>query len=173
MVPALLLMLTCACASAPPEPVYPVLDAKLAGFPRISAVGDVLLGGQPTPEGLVNARDDGVTLVINSRPDSEMTFDERSVVEGLGMRYLSLPFVPATLNDELVTTFLAEMRQRQGRVLVHCSSGNRVAALWAMYEISELDVDPETAVDRARQAGLRSPELVAWIGEYARRTGAW
>jgi uncharacterized protein (TIGR01244 family) len=132
-----------------------------------------MLGGQPTPVGLANARDGGVDLVINIRPASEMSFDERSVVQGLRMRYLALPFTPTTLDDATVAAFIDEIRGRTQPVMVHCSSGNRVAALWAMYEIQELGVEPELAVARARQLGLRSPELVGYIGDWARRTGAW
>jgi uncharacterized protein (TIGR01244 family) len=89
------------------------------------------------------------------------------------MRYVSLPFTASTLDDATVAAFIAEIDGRTAPVLVHCSSGNRVAALWAMYEIEVLDVDPERAVARARELGLRSPELIGYIGDWARRTGAW
>jgi uncharacterized protein (TIGR01244 family) len=102
-----------------------------------------------------------------------MSFDERSVVRGLGMRYVSLPFTASTLEDSIVERFISEMESRSEPMLLHCKSGNRVAALWAMYEIRALDVDPELAVARARELGLRSPELIGYIGDWARRTGAW
>ncbi len=61
---------------------------------------------------------------------------------------------------------------RTDRVLIHCHTGNRAAALWAMYEIADGKLTPEDAVARARQAGLKSAELVQFIGEWSRRTGA-
>jgi uncharacterized protein (TIGR01244 family) len=156
----LLIALACSAPAQAPPGAESIVPAGLNGFPSILAVGDVLIGGQPTPEGLVNARDGGVTLVINTRPQSEMSFDERSLVQGLGMRYVSLPFTASTLDDATVAAFIAEIDGRTAPELVHCRSGNRVAALWAMYEIEVLDVDPERAVARAREMGLRSPELI-------------
>ncbi|MHC5209150.1 MAG: protein tyrosine phosphatase family protein [Planctomycetota bacterium] len=178
--PSIAVMLLVALSCSAPGDAGPgasetelIVPAGLQGFPSVFAVGDVLIGGQPTPEGLVNARDSGVAVVINARPESEMSFDERSVVQGLGMRYVSLPVTPSTLTDATVAAFIAEMEGRTETVLVHCSSGNRVAALWAMYEIQALDVDPERAVSRARDLGLRSEKLIGYIGDWARRTGAW
>lgn len=177
---ALLYGLLAGCSSAPEEELptkppgpFPVMIAPMPGFPSVYAVGNVLIAGQPTPIGLTNARDSGVELVINSRPLSEMTFDEASVARGLGMKYVSLPFVPLSLQPEQVAVFIRLINDNssEGRVLVHCSSGNRVAALWAMYEVSELDMPPEVAVARARKMGLRSPELIGFIGDFARSIG--
>jgi uncharacterized protein (TIGR01244 family) len=177
---AVLLLLT-ACASTGEEESLagePVQAVTVNGLPNLVSVGPrVMLAGQPTPEGFVNARNKGVTVVINMRPDSEMTFDERQLVESLGLQYVSIPFSAQTLQDAQVESFLTRIQSLQDsegdKVLVHCSSGNRVAALWALYEIDSGKVAPEEAVARARLAGLKSPELVQYIGEWARRTGAW
>jgi uncharacterized protein (TIGR01244 family) len=178
------LLLLAACASTPSEdpPFFdqPVAPAGLDGFSGISAVGPrVLVAGQPTPLGLANARDEGVEMVINLRTVGEMSFDERSIAHGLGMQYVGIPFSAGGQDDRPVQLFIGTLRQlraqdgEESRVLVHCSDGDRAAAVWAMYEITEGKVNPELAVARARLAGLKSPELVAYIGEYARRTGAW
>jgi uncharacterized protein (TIGR01244 family) len=159
--------------SKPPGP-FPVIRGHLDGFDSIFAVGEIFIAGQPNPVGLANARDSGVEIVINSRPSSEMSFDESAVVRSLGMRYVSIPFVPYSLEPAQVAAFIRLINDtsREGKVLVHCSSGNRVAALWAMYEISELDMPPEQAVARARKMGLHSPELIGIIGDFSRSIGA-
>ena len=165
-------------AEKPAEPAgpLPIVAVGMAGLPSSFVIGDFLFAGQPTPEGLVNARDSGARLVINTRTEAEMSFDERSIVQGLGMRYISLPFTPASLDDVLVETFIFEVKQHkpeEGKVLLHCASGGRIAGLWAMYEIKELKVDPVTAVERARELSPKlSDEMVVYIGEYARRIGA-
>jgi len=158
-----------------PAGPLPIVPADIPGLPSSFVIGDVIVSGQPTPEGLVNVRDSGITLVINTRMQGEMSFDERSVVQGLGMRYLNLGFTPSTLEDTLVDSFIFELAKRKpedGKLLVHCSSGPRVAALWAMYEIKALKVDPQTAVERARKIAPLSTDLVIYIGDYARRVGA-
>ncbi|HVQ27731.1 MAG TPA: hypothetical protein VMV01_21250, partial [Planctomycetota bacterium] len=114
--------------------------------------------------------------VINAQMQKELTYDERQVVQGLGMRYVDLGYTPDTLDDVLIDSFIFEIKKHKpedGKLLLHCSSGSRAAALWAMYEIKELKVDPGTAVDRARKiAPNLSYELVIAIGDYARRVGA-
>jgi len=161
--------------AAPVGPL-PIVSANIAGLPDSVVIGDVIVSGKPTMEGMVNARDSGATLVINTQMQKELTYDERQVVQGLGMRYLDLGYTPDTLDDVLVDSFIFEIKKHKpedGKLLLHCSSGGRAAALWAMYEIKELKVDPEKAVDRARKIapGL-STELVVSIGDYARRVGA-
>jgi uncharacterized protein (TIGR01244 family) len=179
---ALLLLASCSTPAGDEDAPFtgqPIEPRQLEGLPSLVAVGPrVLIAGQPTPQGFAEARRDGVTLVINLRPEGEQQFDERTVVEGLGLDYANLPVTSATLDDARVEAFLHQMhalRRRPGtgdRVLLHCSTGNRVAALWAMYEIREGRLPVEEAVARARQAGLKSPELVQFIGEWARRQPA-
>jgi len=164
-----------AAEAAKPVGPLPIVPADMPGLPSSFVVGDVIIAGQPTPEGLVNARDAGAKLVINARTQPEMSFDERSVAQGLGMRYVNLAFTPDSLDDQVVDAFIFEMKKHKpedGKLLLHCSSGNRVAALWACYEIKELKVDPERAVERARKLGLTSTQLVIYVGDFARRVGA-
>ncbi|HZM00100.1 MAG TPA: sulfur transferase domain-containing protein [Planctomycetota bacterium] len=165
-----------AAEPATPAGPLPIVAADIPGLPASFAIGDVIVCGQPTPEGLVNARDQGARLLINARTQAEMSYDERSVAQGLGLRYVSLAFTPDTLSDQLVDLFIFEMKKHKpedGKIVLHCSSGNRVAALWAMYEIKELKVDPELAVQRAREMQpALSTDMVMYIGDYARRTGA-
>ena len=162
----------------PARPVgpLPIVAANIAGLPDSFVIGDVIVSGKPTMEGMVNARDSGATLVINTQMQKELTYDERQVVQGLGMRYLDLGYTSGTLDSVLIDSFIFEVKKRKpedGKLLLHCDSDGRAAALWAMYEIKELKVEPPDAVDRARKIapGL-SAELVIAIGDYARRIGA-
>lgn len=182
---AVALLLLAACASepppAPPKPLagQPIAPSPLKGFDvAANNVGTrVLIAGQPTPEGLANARDAGVKVVINLRTDTEQGFDEGAVVRGLGMAYVSVPIGEKGLTDAKVASFIEAVRALQAqpggtdRLLVHCQSGNRAAALWAMFEIEDGKLDREEAVARARKLGLKSPELVGFIGDWTRRTG--
>lgn len=179
---ALLLLAACSSTAGEEDAPFagqPIEPRQLEGLPSLVAVGPrVLIAGQPTPLGFAEARRDGITLVINLRPEGELQFDERVVVEGLGLEYVNLPVTAATLDDTRVEAFIHQMQalgRRPGsgdRVLLHCSSGNRVAALWAMYEIREGGLKPEEAVARARQAGLKSPELLQFIDDWVRRQPA-
>ncbi len=99
-------MLLSGCASDSSRPAIelpttaqPITHPNVAGFEKAFAIGHVILAGQPTLVLLANARDAGWSIVINARPSGEMTFDEGALVKGLGMRYVSLPFTPDTLDE--------------------------------------------------------------------------
>jgi uncharacterized protein (TIGR01244 family) len=182
--PLVLALLVAACASddaaqdaaaaGPPVP-EPIVPADIEGLPDAMAIGDVVIAGQPTPMQFAQLAPLGFVTVINLRPGSEMGFPEEALMRASGLKYVHIPFTPTTLSDDDVTLFLGEMSARKpgdGKLLIHCSTGNRSAALWAIWEITHLHVPVEEAVKRARAAGLKSPELVGAIGEYARRAGA-
>jgi protein tyrosine phosphatase (PTP) superfamily phosphohydrolase (DUF442 family) len=46
------------------------------------------------------------------------------------------------------------IEKAQTPVLVHCSSGNRVGALWTTYRLSK-DINPKIAFEEGRTAGMK------------------
>jgi uncharacterized protein (TIGR01244 family) len=115
--------------------------------------------GQPSIEALTKLGSTGVRTVIDLRPDAETPdLDEKAVVEKAGVVYRSLPIAgKASLTRENVVAFdklLAEAKQ--GEVLVHCASGNRVGAMMAL---------------RARWLQGKSPDEALAIGKAAGMTG--
>jgi uncharacterized protein (TIGR01244 family) len=132
----------------------------LTSLPGHAAIGTHLhSSGQPSIEALTKLASTGVRTVIDLRPDAETPdLDEKSVVEKSGVVYRSLPIAgKASLTRENVVAFdklLAEAKQ--GEVLVHCASGNRVGAMMAL---------------RARWLQGKSPEEALAIGKAAGMTG--
>jgi uncharacterized protein (TIGR01244 family) len=160
----------------PDRVMEPIVPAGIEGMPGAVAIGDVVLAGQPTPALLSNLGHAGFGTIINLRPNREMSLPESTLVHATGVNYVSIPITADSLGDKELKRFFDEVKgahERRERLFVHCSSGNRAAALWAMYEITELDVPAEEAVARAREAGLTSAELVGIIGEHARRIGKY
>jgi uncharacterized protein (TIGR01244 family) len=108
----------------------------LASLPGHIAVDSRLhVSAQPSIEALTKLGSAGVRTVIDLRPDAETPIlDEKAVVEKSGLIYRSLPVAgKAGLTRENVTAFdglLAEAKD--GNVLLHCASGNRVGALMAL-----------------------------------------
>lgn len=89
-------------------------------------------GGQPSPEQLALARDMGFKTVVNLRTDGEPG-SGRDEVEALGFSYLWLPIDGAeALTAENALAFAAALEEAQRPALVHCGSGNRVGALFAL-----------------------------------------
>jgi len=102
------------------EPPY-----RFAGL-AVERSGNLYLAGQPDRAALEAARDAGVVAVVNLRRPVEMTWDEASAVEQLGLAYYHVPVGGS--NDQSaafaeVDRIVAEL---DGPVLVHCASGGRV-----------------------------------------------
>ncbi|WP_051749258.1 beta-lactamase hydrolase domain-containing protein [Nevskia soli] len=115
-------------------------------------------GGRPRPEHLEQARQRGVKMIVNLCPPSEPSdYDEAAVVRSLGMVYVNIPVAgPADLtpaNARKLATALSDAEA--GPVLVHCASGNRVGALFALKAHFVDGLPIEEAVNAGRAAGLK------------------
>ena len=117
----------------------------------------ILAGGQPTPEHLEAAARVGYRTVINLRAPGEQTaWDEAEKAAELGLSYVALPISGrgdlsvehARQLSELVTDPDALP------AMVHCASGNRVGALFALKAFHLDGDDVETALRKGSEAGL-------------------
>ncbi len=63
---------------------------RFAGL-AVERSGNLYLAGQPDLAALEAARDAGVVAVVNLRRSVEMTWDEASAVEQLGLAYYHVP----------------------------------------------------------------------------------
>ena len=131
-------------------------------------------GAQPTPAELAAVKQEGVRTVINLRAPSEPTdYDEAAEAARLGLRYVSLPIAGAAdLDRERVREFgsLLDDARKEGGVLVHCASSNRVGALVALDAMLNRGQPLDTALAHGRAAGLASLEPA--VVELAEREGA-
>jgi protein tyrosine phosphatase (PTP) superfamily phosphohydrolase (DUF442 family) len=148
-----------------------VFDA-LSGIPNAyEPLPGLVTGGQPTDAQLEAFRAAGGEVVLDIRPPLEpRPLDEVAVTQRLGLEYLVIPVTSRALNDASLERIIEALRMVRGRpTLFHCASGNRVGAALIPYLVLDQAMDEEDAVRQAIQVGLRSPELLAWGLEYARR----
>jgi uncharacterized protein (TIGR01244 family) len=149
-----------AAAESPAATSVSAADLLLNGrrpFPGI------LTGGQPTLEQFEAISELGYTTVINLRSAAEMTAEiaGREDVEALGMNYVFIPVAsPADLNRENVQLLADALAAADGPTVVHCASGNRIGAIFALKAIYLDDVPAEEALEIGRSAGLTSLEPV-------------
>lgn len=128
---------------------------------------DHYAGGQPSPKELAELARAGVRTVINLRsPVEAVDFDEAAEAARLGLRYAPLPITGAPdLDRSRVREFgrLLDAARREGGVLVHCASGNRVGAMVALDEALNRGRPLSEALERGRAAGLMAlePAVVA------------
>jgi uncharacterized protein (TIGR01244 family) len=113
--------------------------------------------GQPSAEALARLGEAGFGTVVNLRTEKEGPADERSVVEGQGLRYVSVPVTPDTLSlaDVLAVEKVLD-DPSAGPVLLHCASSNRVGGLWAVVQARK-GKPLDEALAEGREAGMRSP----------------
>jgi uncharacterized protein (TIGR01244 family) len=91
-------------------------------------------GGQPSEVDLAFIQAQGIKTIINLRPTDELNgFDEKQVTINKKMTYLQLPVAgksEITIDNAKVLAKLID--NAEGPIFVHCASGNRVGALFAL-----------------------------------------
>lgn len=97
----------------------------------------VLISGKISEADLALAKDQGVTLIINNRPDGEEPGQPEAATmaaraDDLGLDYLYLPVrgMPGQDAVEALESALADGET----MLIHCKSGMRSAVAWALAE---------------------------------------
>lgn len=122
----------------------------------------VTSGGQPTDNELRQAAELGYKTVVNLRTDGEeIPFDEPALVEELGMEYVRLPIAGAEgITSENAAALAAILNDAERPILLHCGSGNRVGALFALDAYDRLGKDAEAALQVGLDAGLTGLEPV-------------
>ena len=119
-------------------------------------------GGRPRPQHLSQAQRGGVHMVIDlCSPGEHCDYDERQLVESLGMNYLNIPIGgPTDLNRANARKLAEALRNTHGApTLLHCSNGNRAGALLALKAHFVDQCSTESALTIGRSAGLQILEL--------------
>lgn len=149
---ALLLLLSPAAVRAGvPETVDP---SEIPNY-KVIAPG-IVAAGQPAPLVLPRLAQMGFKTVLNIRtPAEDGPADERSVVEGQGLRYVSVPVTSASLSLADVTAIEKVLDDpAAGPVLFHCATSNRIGGVWAVIQ-GRKGKSVEEALAAGQGAGLR------------------
>ena len=171
---ALVAISTLGIAAQASEVAFPQTLAPTEFNQVLTRVGDDLyISGQPTEKGLENLREAGVTTVINLRTHHEMnnreivSFDEKAVAAGLGMRYVHIPsggpdtaYAPA-----MVDAFAEAIDAANGKVLLHCTVAWRASHLYTAYLYRYRGLTLERAVEHGRAINLGALPLEGFLGE--------
>ena len=130
---------------------------RIPGLRRLS--DDVWTGGQPDAGQLREARQAGLQTVVSLCPAGECGWDEKRVAESLGLHYVMLPVGAACdLTEDASRTLHDLLESCDKPVLVHCGSGNRVGALFALKAFHVDRKTPEESLAQGRAAGLTGLE---------------
>ncbi|MCA9530515.1 MAG: hypothetical protein KC543_10290 [Myxococcales bacterium] len=153
------------CASTQPQatggsttPLEPRATVPIPNARQVDP--NLLVGGQPSAAALRTAAAAGYTTDISLRtagePGSE---NEPAEARSAGLRFVSIPVAGA---DDLTVANAkalgAAMASSEGKVLLHCASGNRASALLGLKAFVVDGVDMAAALQLARDAGIGSLE---------------
>lgn len=178
---ALVVVAATACESVPKSPAAahraPPTTTKLEAYScgtvqRLHTLDGVFLGSQPAAADLEQAKSGGIRTVVDLRAAGEARgFDEPALVATLGLAYHSIPFqTPEELTDDVFDRTRALLGERANRpMFVHCSSGNRVGAVWLAHRVLDDGVAWDDALGEARLVGLKLPAYEARAQDYVRR----
>jgi uncharacterized protein (TIGR01244 family) len=124
-------------------------------FRRLSET--MLASPQITLADVAAAKDAGVTLIVNNRPEGESDdqtpgAEIEAAARAAGIDYIAIPITHAGFSHAQVARLAEALRNAQGRVLGYCRSGTRSTLLWALAR-AEMGENPEALASAAAQAG--------------------
>ena len=134
------------------------LSPAVSNYTRVS--DDVATAGSLGEGAIGELKAAGYAAVVDLRSPDEGTNEERRAVEAAGLRYFNIP-VTGLPSGAQVVQFSHVLGDRADLpVLVHCASGNRVGAMWALYR-AKSGVPAATAMEEGRHIGLRGDREAA------------
>jgi len=103
------------------------------------------------------ARAQGITLIINNRPegesDDQVAGEEiAAAARAAGLAYVAIPVTHAGFSEAQVRAMAKALDESSGPVLAYCRSGTRSTLLWALAEASRGE-SPHALTAAAAQAG--------------------
>lgn len=131
---------------------------------------NLYFSGQPSDADFKKLKEQGFTHVINLRRETE--YDERAeekLIKDLGMNYTHHPFpLDLKIDDAYVDKVTGSVlkHRKEGKTLVHCSSGNRVAIWLGAHFKKDHNQSSQNAYDIAEGLGLGKEAAKKALKEY-------
>jgi len=153
----------CACGDTSAKaPATGVTPQGIAFGPGERPVGGFAVSaGQPS-EARFRALAPHVERIITLRMPDENPYDEAALAAELGVRFTQIGINAERLRDSAVRAqvfaLLDDASKQEGLTYLHCGSGDRVGALWALWRIERETMPLEEAIADGKRAGLTSLE---------------
>jgi uncharacterized protein (TIGR01244 family) len=165
LIAAALLSAVVSIASCVPTPSWAeaappaAISAAVTNYTRMS--DDVATAGL-LGEGAIGAlKAAGFATILDLRGPDEGTDAEKRAAEAAGLKYFNIPVTTLLPSGSQVVQFSRVVADRANLpVLVHCVSGNRVGAMWALYRAKN-GVPAATAIEEGRRIGMRGEREAA------------
>ena len=118
---------------------------------------DFWVAPQIEPADIAVAAADGVTLIVNNRPDGESPSEPQGdeieeAAKAAGLNYIAIPITHAGFSEAQVIALAEGLEQNAGKTLAYCRSGTRSTLLWAL-TCARAGQSPEAIAEAAANAG--------------------
>jgi uncharacterized protein (TIGR01244 family) len=137
----------------------------------------LLVAPQISLADVAEAKAQGVTLIINNRPDGE----EPSAPQGdaieaaaleAGMAYVAIPVTHAGFSLPQIEAMIAALAKAgEGKTLAYCRSGTRSTLLWALSQ-AKTGMHPGEIAARAESAGYDVAPIAIMVDALAAQAKA-
>lgn len=129
---------------------------------------------QITPAQVAEAAEQGVTLIVNNRPDGEEEgqptgAEIEAAAKAAGLEYLAIPVSGGGFAEPQVNAMIQALDSTAGQVLAYCRTGTRSTLLWSLAQ-AKLGRHPEEIAAMARAAGYDITPIRPMVDMFA--TGA-
>ncbi|MBD2524627.1 sulfur transferase domain-containing protein [Nostoc sp. FACHB-133] len=130
---------------------------------------DLSAAGQPTPEELKQAAQEGFKSVLNLRSPDEPGFlsDEQQQAQAAGLQYANIPLKPSEANQELTEAAIQEIENLPKPILIHCAAGARAGGIALIANAISEGLTYEEISQKAQELGLNleQPQLKQFLLE--------
>ncbi|HEX4346601.1 MAG TPA: protein tyrosine phosphatase family protein [Vicinamibacterales bacterium] len=127
----------------------------------------VACAGAITPDSVAGIKNLGYKSVINLREASEAGANidaEEAAAKTAGINFVHIPMNSANPSPSVVEPFLKAVTDPANTpAFIHCASGNRASALWAIKRVKVDHWDTDKALAEAADLGLTHDALKQWV----------
>ena len=122
-----------------------------------------MVSGQIAPADVAGLKDQGVTMLVNNRPDNEdagqpQSSEIETAAEAAGIEYRHIPIRYGMGPSDVEAMRDAIHATGDGKLLAFCRSGNRSALAWAVAR-AEDGVPADELYRRAEGAGINLAQV--------------
>ena len=122
----------------------------------------ISVAGQIEPADIAEAARQGITFIINNRPDGEAPGQPsgaqmKAAADAAGLGYAAIPITHAGFSEEQVAAMGQALAAAPGPVLAFCRSGTRSTLVWALARARAGDAPAELSAKAAAAGYDLSP----------------
>lgn len=145
----------------------------MSEFRRISDT--MLASPQITVDDVASAKELGVSLIVNNRPEGESPDQTpgdaiAAAAQDAGIAYCAIPITHAGFSEQQVDAMVDALKGADGKILAYCRSGTRSTLLWSLAQ-AKLGSDPDVIAKLAAGGGYDVSPVRPAMDMFASRGG--